>query len=84
MATVSAEHVLQLLRSEEPSPVLVVHRGRAEVVAESALEESGYRGALRLAGRDELGIADEPEQVSREDAEELARRLNSAVEEMGG
>jgi hypothetical protein len=83
MDVVRPEHVARLLRTDDPDPVLVVVRGAAEVVPSAALEGPDYRGALRVAGRADLGV-DPGAGVSEEETAALARRLNDAVEHLGG
>lgn len=83
MEIVRSEHVARLLHARESDPVLVVYRGRAEVVPEAALEEARYKGALRLAGRGDLGL-DRDGDPSDEEIGAVARRLNSAVAHLGG
>lgn len=79
MDVIREEHVAELLRTEEPEPVLVVCRGTAEVVPRSRLGDPEYRGALQVVSRGELEAG-----TATRDAAVLARRLNETVSAMGG
>lgn len=83
MEIVRAEYVARLLNTGEGDPVLIVHRGSADVVTESELEDPRYAGALRLVSREELASAREGDPTD-EELEELARRLSTAVGNLGG
>lgn len=83
METVRAEHVARLLRTEDGDPVLIVHQGSADVVPESALDDPRYAGALRLVSRSELASVQEGDPTDEETAA-LARRLDTAVRNLGG
>lgn len=83
MDTIQVEHVAQLLRAQGGDPVLIVLRGRVDVVAESALDDPQYAGALRVAHRDEVA----PEQAGEPTDEEvraIAQRLDVVVRNQGG
>ncbi len=84
MEIIQAEHVTRLLHAEEENRVLIIHKGRADVVPESALDDPGYEGALRLVSRTDLGPEHGSDSLSQEGAEAMARRLNAAVESLGG
>lgn len=84
MATVHTEHVPRLLDSAEDDAVLVLHEGRVDVVPESALAEPRYRGALRVAGREDLGLPRGSDRLSEEDAGAVANRLSTVVDNLGG
>ena len=83
METIRAEHVARLLRTEDGDPVLIVHEGRADVVARTALDDPRYEGALHLADRGDLASV-RGEDPSDEEIEALARRLDTAVRNLGG
>ncbi|GAB3213401.1 hypothetical protein SAMN02745673_01402 [Marinactinospora thermotolerans DSM 45154] len=84
MSVIRAEHVEELVKRTDPSPLLVVLEGRARVVSRDQLEEPEHKGALVVADRDEILGGRGAEEVTRADAEALARRLDSAVGELGG
>lgn len=83
MRTVRAEHVARLLRTEDGDPVMIVHRGRVDVVPESALDEPPYEGALRLVDRDDLDAGRDGDPTD-EEIEAIAQRLDTAVSNLGG
>lgn len=83
METIRAEHVARLLRTEDGDPVLIVHEGQAEVVAKSALDDPRYEGALTLVDRGDL-VSVQGEDPTDEEIEVLARRLDTAVRNLGG
>ncbi|MFD6950311.1 hypothetical protein A6A08_02135 [Nocardiopsis sp. TSRI0078] len=83
MEIVRAEHVARLLSTQDGDPVLIVHRGRAEVVDAAELDDPGYEGALRVAERGDL-VPDKGGEPTQEEAETLARRLDTAVRNLGG
>ncbi|WP_223830460.1 hypothetical protein [Nocardiopsis quinghaiensis] len=83
VAIVHAEHVTRLLSTEDGDPVLIVHRGQAEVVEAAELDDPRYEGALRVAERGDL-VPEKGGEPTREEAEALARRLDTAVRNLGG
>ncbi|WP_017571151.1 hypothetical protein [Nocardiopsis halotolerans] len=84
MATIRAEHVARLLCTEDGDPVLIVHRGRADVVEAADLDDPRYEGALRLADRSDLAPERSGGDPTGEELEALARRLDTAVRNLGG
>ncbi|RJL22725.1 hypothetical protein [Bailinhaonella thermotolerans] len=84
MATISAEDVRRLLESGEPEPTLVLLEGRAQVVARRDLEAEPYRGALVVASRDDVAAGWDPAEVSDDELNQLAQRLDTAVSDLGG
>lgn len=84
MEIIRAEHVARLLRTEDGDPVLIVHRGRADVVEAGALDDPHYEGALRLADRSDLAGERGGGEATQEEVEVLARRLDTAVRNLGG
>jgi hypothetical protein len=81
---VRAEHVARLLSTENGDPVLVVHEGRADVVEAADLDDPRYAGALRVIGRADLLSERGGGEPGPEEAEALARRLDTAVRGLGG
>ncbi len=84
MVTIRAEHVTRLLGPEGGNPVLIVHEGRAEVVEAERLSDPRYAGALRVTDRADLGAEVGGEPLTEERAQDLARRLDAAVSNLGG
>nr|WP_227014524.1 hypothetical protein [Nocardiopsis sinuspersici] len=62
---------------------MIVHRGRAEVVESTELDDPRYEGALRVADRGDLA-SERGGEPTREEAEALAQRLDTAVRNLGG
>jgi hypothetical protein len=81
--TISSDDVRRLLQSDEPDTVLVLVKGRTEVIGSGQLASDQYRGALEVISRDDLAkrLGDTP---SEHDVAEQAALLDSAVSEMGG
>ncbi|ADH69889.1 MULTISPECIES: hypothetical protein [Nocardiopsis] len=84
MEIVRAEHVARLLSTQNGDPVLVVHEGRADVVEEADLDGPRYAGALRVIGRADLLEERGGARPGPEETEALARRLDTAVQGLGG
>ncbi|OBH18335.1 hypothetical protein [Mycolicibacter sinensis] len=82
---ICADDVRRLLAAREPDTVLVLIEGRVEAVTAAELDSPAYRGALRIASRDELiERTDGRQSVSERELEEQAEALNTAVRNLGG
>lgn len=83
---ISADDVRRLLGSSEADdPVLVLIEGRLEIVPAAELTSGKYRGALRVASRDEIiERTGGGEAASDRELDDQARALNTAVRNLGG
>ncbi|MGV0904924.1 hypothetical protein [Mycobacterium novum] len=84
MTNISADHVRRLLAADEGDAVLVLIEGRLEIVPAEKLTSATYRGALRVASRDEIiERTGGGGPVSERDLEEQAEALDTAVRNLG-
>ena len=84
MTSITADHLRELLDSDEEDATLVLVRGEVQVVAASELESAGQRGALAIASRRELLEQAGDQQLSGDQLEQLAANLQSRVRNLGG
>ncbi|RAU96026.1 hypothetical protein DQP58_10855 [Mycobacterium colombiense] len=82
--TIGADHVRRLLASQDADTALVVVEGRAAVVAPADLNSDEYRGALRVATREELVQRVGHAELSGRELAEQAEELDTAVRNLGG
>ncbi|MGV0749513.1 hypothetical protein [Mycolicibacter heraklionensis] len=81
---ISADDVRRLLTAGETDTELVLIEGRIEIVPAAELASAAYRGALRVASRDEIvQRIGGRESVSARELEEQAEALNTAVRNLG-
>ncbi|MFC4563344.1 hypothetical protein ACFO4E_15885 [Nocardiopsis mangrovi] len=83
MEIVRPEHVARLFRDADGAndAVLILIDGRADVVAEAALDDPRYASAVRLVGLRDLG-SDHGGTPSDDAIAAMAERLNEAAEHL--
>jgi hypothetical protein len=82
--TVTPDDVRALLSDDDPTAVLVLVEGRTEVVPAESLDTADYRGALRIASRDDVIDRTDGEEPSEHDLAERAAALNAEIDNLGG
>jgi hypothetical protein len=83
MSTVEAADVRRLLDSDREDPVLVLVRGRAEVIAAGEQDTDEYRGALLITSRRTLLEQAGNQRDSLPDEEHLATTLSEMADRLG-
>ena len=81
---ITADDVRRLLAAGDPDAVLVLIEGRTEVVPAADLDTDPYRGALRVASREELMARAGGAELSERELAEHAANLDAAVTNLGG
>lgn len=82
--TVGAEDVRRLLAAKDSDAALVVIEGRVEVVTPAQLDSPDYRGALRVATREDVVRRAGGAELADRELAEQAEELDSAVRNQGG
>lgn len=85
--TVSPDVVRALLTSDDAEPTLVLHKGQARVVPAADLRDGRYPGSVTVTSRDDLrrtAAGVDLDNPSDRDLRDLAERLDTAVEGLGG
>ncbi|OCB46321.1 hypothetical protein A5677_03950 [Mycobacterium malmoense] len=81
--TVSADDVRRLLDSHDERAVLVAIEGRVDVASPAELDTADYRGALRIATRQEVLERAGGAQLSERELAEQAEELDTAIRNLG-
>lgn len=79
---ITREHVQELLGSRNHDSTLVVLEGKVLVVPTAELGD--YRGAVEVISRNDLAAQLGSDVSSEQDLDELAARLNTVVQQLGG
>ncbi len=82
--TISVDDVRRLLSASDPQAQLVVIEGRTEVLSPAELTSPDYRGALRVAAREEIIERTGGADPSDRELTEQAESLDAAVRNLGG
>lgn len=82
--TIAADDVRRLLGAGDTDAVLVLIEGRTEIIPAEELTSPAYRGALRVASRDEVIAWTGTAELSDRELEEQAENLDVAVRNLGG
>jgi hypothetical protein len=82
--TVTPDDVRALLSDDDPTAILVLVEGRTAVVPADRLDTADYRGALRIASRDDLLSRTDGANPSEHEVAEHAAALNAAIDNLGG
>ncbi|CAM3314620.1 hypothetical protein KIPE111705_01600 [Kibdelosporangium persicum] len=80
--TVREEDVQRLLDAEVDNAVMVLLEGRVQVVAAADLDSPQYRGALRVASREDIAKRHGP--LGEHELKEVAAQLDMEIAELGG
>lgn len=82
--TISVDDVRRLLSAGDPQALLVVIEGHAQVLSPAELESPDYRGALRVAAREEIIERTGSAEPSERELAEQAENLDAALRNLGG
>ena len=83
MITVTGDHVRELLNGEDDA-VLVLLRGRVEVILSPELDSERCRGAMQVVSRRDLRERLSADPPSPGDLDAVAAALDAMVREQGG
>jgi hypothetical protein len=82
--TIAADDVRRLLGADETDAVLVLVEGHTDIIPAEELTSPAYRGALRVASRDEIIARTGKADLSDHELAEQAESLDVAVRNLGG
>lgn len=82
--TIAAGDVRQLLGAGDTDAVLVLIEGHTEVIPAEELTSPAYRGALRVASREEVIARTGTADLSDHELAEQAESLDVAIRNVGG
>ena len=82
--SIAADDVRRLLSAGDADAVLVLIEGRTEIIPAEELTSPAYRGALRVASRDEVIARTGTVDLSDHELAEQAESLDVAVRNLGG
>ena len=82
--TIAADDVRRLLGADDTDAVLVLVEGHTDIIPAKELTSPAYRGALRVASRDEIIARTGTADLSDHELAEQAESLDVAVRNLGG